>query len=242
MNHTPKTAFSKHQEVALLLPWYINKTLHSDEHDLVEAHLKSCLICRKELTYLKKLSASVQQSDSLNAMEHAALLQLKNRIHKTEQRTRTKTAVSYGIPGFRQWFGNIDLANLLVQHPGAVFTAVLFVTVSLTIPGLFDTQQISGSQYHTLSSTKSTTPVANEIRVVFSSDITAQQIARILKSVQGEIIARPTAQGVYRVRIGKRAMTQKEILKTVSLLRKNTQVIFAEPTFALLLQTRQGPG
>ena len=242
MNHTPETAFSKHQQVAQLLPWYVNQTLHSDERDLVEAHLKSCLVCRKEITSLQKLSASVQQSEAMDALEHAALLQLKSRIHKTARPGRTKAPVFSRLAGFRQWIAKIDLTRLPLQYPGAVFTALLLLTVSLTLPGLFDVRSLSGSRYHTLSSTKSMAPSTNEIRVVFSSDITPEQIARILASVKGEIISKPTAQGVYRVRIGDEAMTHNEILQTVSMLRKNSRVIFAEPTFALLLQSRQGPG
>ena len=66
MNHVVKTPYSEHKEVTMLLPWFVNNTLHRDENNIVETHLKSCLICRIELTNLQKLSASACQADSLD--------------------------------------------------------------------------------------------------------------------------------------------------------------------------------
>ena len=39
---------SVHEEVFKLLPWFTNESLEEKERDLVMAHLRECLECRKE--------------------------------------------------------------------------------------------------------------------------------------------------------------------------------------------------
>jgi hypothetical protein len=60
--------------------------------------------------------------------------------------------------------------------------------------------------------------------------------------VQGQIVAGPTAQGVYKVRIGRGEITSKNLIKTISLLRDKKQIIFAEPAFASPSTNNQNSG
>ena len=237
MNHVVKTPYSEHKEVTILLPWFVNKTLHRDENNIVKTHLKSCLICRIELTNLQKLSASACQADSLDPVEHASFLQLKTRIHSNEGSPKQKTGIFDDLSAYRQWFASLTPKNLVSLYPSFALVSLLLLTYTLISPDFFAAKQNSANTFRTLSSSQRTTHKQNEIRVVFSSDITQQQITQILASVQGQIVAGPTAQGMLRVRIGKGKMTTKDLLKTVSLLLENTHVIFAEPTFTLLSPT-----
>ena len=239
MNHDHETNYSEHQKVSMLLPWYVNKTLLSDENIQVKTHLKSCLICRIELTNLQKLSASIRQEDSFAPVAHASFLQLKNRIHKTEAQTREKNGMLDGLLACRQWFANLNPRSLAVFSPSFALASILVLTYSLISPAFFAEKNISAtSEFRTLSNTKRITVNENEIRLVFSSEITQKQIMQILASVQGEIVAGPNSQGVFRVRVG----TSKDVIKTLSLLRNNTHVVFAEPTFAFITPNNQSPG
>ncbi len=238
--HTPHN--DEHQEVLLLLPWYVNKTLLSDENNLVEKHLKSCLTCKIEITNLQKLSTSLSQQDTLTPVAHTSFLHLKNRIHRAEEAHSQKTGLFELYSGCRQWFTDINLKNLITQHPGFALAMVILFTLSLLPPGSFGTNQKLLKKFHTLSSTENITPIKNEIQVRFARNITQQKITQILASVQGQIIAGPTPQGVLRVRIGTEKMTLEDLINTVSLLRKNTYVIFAEPTFTLLSPNNQNSG
>ena len=49
----------QHEEVQKLLPWYVNRTLHQDEHDYVAAHLADCAACRAEHALEVKLAGSL---------------------------------------------------------------------------------------------------------------------------------------------------------------------------------------
>lgn len=242
MNHMQKNHSSEHQEVTMLLPWYVNKTLHNDEHHLVESHLKNCLVCKIELTNLQKLSTSICLEDSLVPVAHASYVQLKNRIHKNQVPAKQKTGIFESLLAYRQWLANLTAKNLVPLFPCFALASLLLLTYTLLSPDFFATQQNPTNSFHTLSSSQRITHEQNEIRLVFANEITQQQIMQILATVQGQIIAGPTTQGVFRVRIGKTKISSKALLKTVSLLRDNKQVIFAEPTFALSSLNHKSPG
>ncbi len=49
----------KHREILELLPWYVNKTLHPEESQQVERHLRSCSECQRQLEELGSLQKAV---------------------------------------------------------------------------------------------------------------------------------------------------------------------------------------
>jgi len=50
---------SNHDELELLLPWYVNGTLLADEHRRVELHLENCERCREAVHDLREIAAVV---------------------------------------------------------------------------------------------------------------------------------------------------------------------------------------
>ena len=57
-------------ELKSLLPWYLNQTLPEDEAKKVEAHLKECPKCQKELEELRWLSSGVKELGEVSASPH----------------------------------------------------------------------------------------------------------------------------------------------------------------------------
>ena len=53
-----------------MLPWYLNKTLSEDEVKKVEAHLKECPECQKELEEINLLSSEVKVNSAIFASPH----------------------------------------------------------------------------------------------------------------------------------------------------------------------------
>jgi anti-sigma factor RsiW len=47
-----------HRVVDVLLPWFVNGTLESEERALVERHLEHCERCRREVEWLRELHAA----------------------------------------------------------------------------------------------------------------------------------------------------------------------------------------
>jgi len=227
MKPLPNNPYSAHQEISLLLPWYINNSLHRDEIKKVENHLKVCLTCRRELATLHKLAAAVQQEGTIDSAAQASFSQLKKQIHSSNKVIQEKAPKVVALPVQRKRYGNFKF----LPRPALALAAVLLL--SLLIPRFIDTGNSPMHEYRTLSNAENPAISQNTIRVIFSSDTKQLQINEILASVHGQIVDGPTAQGVYTVSIDSE-LASKNVLDKVASLRKNAHVIFAEPSYALL--------
>ena len=49
-----------HDQVQLLLPWFVARTLSREENDSVEAHLAECAECRSELRCEQQLCSAIK--------------------------------------------------------------------------------------------------------------------------------------------------------------------------------------
>jgi len=226
--------YSSHQDISLLLPWYVNKSLHDAEIKQVENHLNVCLTCRRELVTLQKLAAAVQQEGSLDSAAQVSFSRLKKRIHTSNAVSPEKTPetpVVAALPGKRKGFGKPGFAQWALPQPAFALAAILLL--SLMMPRFIDTGTIQQNDYRTLSDAENPVVNQNTLRVIFSNDTQQPQINDILASIQGRIIDGPTAQGIYTVAVDSE-LASKEVLDRIMSLRKNTRVIFAEPAYALL--------
>ena len=217
-----KRRHSVHQEISLLLPWYVSRTLDDKEKLLVEKHLKGCLICRIEIENLHKIASAVKQADSFESAAQASFRKLRHRLHNTEKQ-RQNDMPSFGLGWWRPkvfWF----------QRSVFAVTAVLLLT--LLIPSNRDDNSLLSGNYRTLSDSENVVDRDNEIRVVFSKDTDEQQRDEILASVRGWIVTGPTPQGVYSVGLESKQSTK--ILKIIEQLRADAHVVFAEPSYSIL--------
>ena len=226
---------TEHQEVASLLPWYVNKTLQGTELKAVEAHLGACLTCKRELAQLQKLAQAVLQEGSLDSAEQASFSRLKMRLHgqQTEQAPVGNSIVADNVvelskPKSRRW------TYSAINRPALAMAAAMLLSLTVLMPRFVDKDMQLVNSFRTLSEGQPEKSInANEIRVVFAENIDQQQKNTILDRVHGQIIDSPTAQGVYTVRLN-RDIAAKHLLDVVELLRKDNNVIFAEPAYALL--------
>ena len=220
--------YSAHQGISLLLPWYVNKTLHGVELNRVENHLKVCLTCRRELATLHKLAAAVQQEGSIDTVAQASFSHLKKRIHSPDGTAdQEKAPLVIALPAQRNGYGKI----WHLPRPALALAAVFLF--SLLITRFIDTDNIHMNEYRTLSDAENPAVRQNTISVIFSNDTQQPQINEILASVHGRIVDGPTAQGIYTVAVDSE-LAAKNVLAMVTTLRKSANVIFAEPAYALL--------
>jgi hypothetical protein len=71
-----------------------------------------------------------------------------------------------------------------------------------------------------------------QLRVVFAADLTLSELARLLHSIDANIIAGPTEAGVYTLGFGPSLDTPAQVARRLALLRANDNVRFAEPVAA----------
>lgn len=237
MKDKPANPYMVHQEILLVLPWYVNKTLRDPEMKAVENHLKVCLICKREIAMLQKLSLAVKSADTLESAAQVSFSRLKNRIHQSEQTALPPVPKQPAPAQHRSWFQKLGLDHF--SRPRPAFAVISVLMLSLSIPVYYVADKMHKDNFRTLSSTE--VPVANnnEIKVIFQEGVTTQQKNRILDSVHGRIVDGPTTEGVYLIRISLKPDTGT-IVDSLSSLRKNANVIFAEPAYALLSSSEPG--
>ena len=224
---------SIHQEVNLLLPWYVNGTLQPDERQLVESHLKGCLRCKAELVEQQELSHRVGNADPLTHRAEKAFAALNEKIRQTEtlslhdepRPASPFKMISRRIKSLRT---NRNMSKLSMLAQAAI---VLLVFGFLYRADYFYVQNTKDPQFRTLSSSPITRLHTDEIQVVFDETIKLKQINQILREISGEIVSGPSAYGVFIVRIDG---ANKKIAESIAALRSNNHVIFAEPAVAAL--------
>jgi hypothetical protein len=221
MNHGDRRE-RLHQRVWDLLPWYANGTLLDGERRTVEAHLAECPRCREEIVACQRLGEAIRQTEQTAPAAHPArLARLMDRIDKEEQ---------------RPWQG---LAALLRATPPLARGAlVVQLVVLMALTGLL----VRWSQrpdeaaptppapvYRTLSES-TPAPASPErtarLRLVFAEGTTEQETRHLLLDIRGQIVAGPSALGVYTVEV---PAGPDPLEKVLAYLRAQPRVSLAEP-------------
>jgi hypothetical protein len=242
-----KKPYTAHQELSELLPWYVNKTLQGAELRAVETHLAVCLTCKRELMQLQRLAQAVIKEGALDSAEQASFLRLKKRLHSGKQldvhSLPQQVHLGQKPVGVFNSVSQINTANKrgwtssAMPRTALAMAAVLLLSLSVLMPRYVGNADLLGSNFRTLSDApdaKQDGISANEIRVVFADNVDQQQKNTILERVHGRFVSdNPTAQGVYTVRLEK-DMAVKHLLDVIELLRKDNNIVFAEPAYALL--------
>jgi len=212
------TSKSEHQEVWNLLPWYVNHSLDPAEQDFVRKHVKTCVTCRIEINQQQQLLEKIQQPDLLQQVSQVSFAQLKKRMQEQSKPSQEQKIFSHQFLGFVKY---IALAASLL---------LLAMPFMLNLPT--DDPELKGD-YRTLANPAEGEHKNNIIRIVFAEHSAAEQIETILNGVSGRIIKGPSKNGIYEVQIGNRQANSLEINDAISQLRKNSLVVFAEPSHEL---------
>lgn len=215
-----------HQATWEQLPWYVNGTLEAEELDQVERHVADCVACRAELDSLHELARLIHDSREPQGSPEASLKDVLARIEKAQRdeagraeeprpgrRGRVRPGPWRRTP---RWMR----AALLGQA-----AAILLLVSLFALPP----ERRTRGDYRTHSADA---PVATDARtrinLVFEPDTTEARLRELVSSIGGEIIAGPTARGVYTVAapVGESGDPSQERL--LELLRAQPEIGFAE--------------
>jgi anti-sigma factor RsiW len=191
-----------HETAFELLPWLVNGRLEGTEREAVEAHVRGCLLCHRELKEQRGVYAAIRSEHAGSASAERAFAVLERKL---DEPPRRRTA---GI-----WRSPLILAAA---------AAAALVAVGLW---LAPASEDSAPRYTTL--TAPSVPSGAQIDIVFAEQTTAAEIASLLDAVNGEIVAGPNDIGRYGVRIGDGTQSAADIEKAVRQLRNDSRVRFA---------------
>ena len=225
---------ASHEEVALLLPWYLNGTLEPKEHREVESHLAVCSECRLEMEGLKMIQSAIVESNETISVPALELDSVMDRIEAYEANYEAKRKPSLGISWWRKIQELIPSISLPSLSPVPVAAAALIIIQFAVIAGLvgkfyFEKPSIfkvlSGPEEAIQSS-------GSRILVAFQEGASEKEIRETLLQIGGKIVDGPKAQGLYVVEISMAPKSEKSLDKVLEELRAKTGVIkLAEPAY-----------
>ena len=79
-------------EIAELLPWYVNETLSADERRKVESHLKVCPACRESIQGMEWIAGGMEKYKSFLPVEHVSPEKLVQYAEARGELDRTEIA------------------------------------------------------------------------------------------------------------------------------------------------------
>ncbi|MEJ2085538.1 MAG: zf-HC2 domain-containing protein [Acidobacteriota bacterium] len=229
MNRIEQEMQSEHAAAFAGLPWYVNETLQDSELQQVERHLATCVVCRSELAYQRKLSELIAESEDFPLSSERGWQEILQRIETEDSRSSHRSATNshwLQVPSrlWRQTTPGVRGA-LLVQ------AAAILLLVGFAVTGIFRSRGgTSEPSYHTLS--KEVAPVADSrfrIQLVFVPDTPEIEVRSVVASIGGDIVAGPSPLGVYTVAT---TLPEDGSVTGESLLirlREYDSVVFAEP-------------
>lgn len=232
--HTLQTE-DQHQQILLLLPWYLNQSLDLAERQRVESHLRRCILCRRELIDLDKLATALKQASDLQVAAEASFNGLREKLQialPTRQRPEL-----FIVPPPVDHGPDLSGNNANRHKPFWAFLgsreAQLAIAASLLLAiiplAMHYGRSAATSGYYTLSDAKPPESIIGpQLRVVFSKSISDTDIKALLVQIHGQRVAGPNTVGAYTVRLGS-GEDAPTLSDTMGFLRKQQNVMLAEP-------------
>ena len=199
-----------HNTVYELLPWLANGSLAAAERDGAELHVRSCIVCRRELKELERLRLAVRSQPTMHLSAEGGLDRLQRQLDRETARRPAPRDAGYA-PFFRY---------AAVASVGVAFLGVL----------LWLAPNVPNQTGYTTLATQSDAQRA-QIDLIFDQQTAVADIQALLQTVDGEIVAGPSELGRYGVRIRGGSATDTEVTALVEKLAHDPRVRFAGRAF-----------
>lgn len=188
MNETRRK--QEHEEIDLLLPWYVNATLGPAEHDRVAGHVASCSECRQSVSELRALQVSVARDKATPIVPRPRVNDLLDAIEK------------------RSGLHQLDRRQALGLAVAALVTLTLVATVFIS-----NLDRIAGTPV--IFEPATSEPVANNmdyvLRIQFGADTNETERERVLQDIGARDISGGSVEGSYRVVVQLSAASLEEL-------------------------------
>jgi hypothetical protein len=215
----------------MLLPWYVNGTLKGEELDLVQQHLRVCIICRREFTVQQRTSKAIRNSSIVDLSPQPSFSRLmrgmSREVYEVSRRKRWWRRLRAQC---RHLFHRLS-AGLLLRRT-LIALPLLFLLIGLApIAKHWLAPMSKEPRYHTLADPSSAPSRGrNDIRIVLAKTIDQEQIKQLLVSLHARIVDGPNSVGAYTIRIASGNRSTQAVLTALERLRHHPDVLFAEPT------------
>jgi hypothetical protein len=227
MMHDHRTT-EEHKAISEIIPWFVNGTVGELERQRVDAHLRTCAVCRDDLLQEQRVYQQMAAERSIEYMPAASLKRLQARLDGL-----AAAAAPVDAPPLERRAGrSMPWQRRIAASIAVVAVALTLLTVNQWVP--VRAREFPPA-YHTV--TTSYAHARDEaIRAVFSPSITLVELQAILDEAQLRIIAGPTEAGVYSLA----ANSERPVSSSLAMLRRHAAVRFAESTEPSVKSGRSG--
>lgn len=194
------------EEARNLLPWYAVGALDADEARAVEAHLAGSAELKRELAELQVLHKTVGEVADDEPQFRPALINDALRRIDDYEATRAPQQKTEGA-SIADWLRQTLVGGWIGSPVGARVAMVAQFALIAVLGGALLMPMVMGpadpGQVYTTSSGTTATPETGgtAVTVFFEPDAAELEIRELLADVGGEIIAGPSGQGAYTVRL-----------------------------------------
>ncbi len=200
-----------HQQIQLLLPWYMNQSLQPEERHQVESHIRHCLLCRRELVSLQKFAGAITASSDLEVAADSSFASLRSKLPVRAPAKASRFA---------------KLSRFCRQ--GAVQFAMAATLLLAIIPLTLHTMQTNTvDNFYTLSSARPELGSGKQLRVVFDKSMSGTEVDAVLVAIHAQKMDAPNSVGALTISLD--SVDGPKLEDAIALLRSRPDVLLAEP-------------
>ena len=179
-----------HDEIDLLLPWYVNETLDQAEHNGVAQHVATCTECQDNVALLTDVQAAVVRNKATPIVPQPRVDELLESISGDKSKRRP------------------DRQQLMLVSAAAAVTLLLIATLVVTNP---DDRSGSPQEFETATSTLDGSTMDYVLSIRFESGTSPTDRDRVLQDIGARDVSGGIDEGSYRVIVQLSAASLEEL-------------------------------
>lgn len=208
-------------EIELLLPWYEKGTLSSADMQRVEAYLAA----HPELgSHLDLIREEIVETVAANEDIGMPRLEARNRL--MERIASEAGAAPKRSAGFKEWLSRFMPDGLSPALSIAAAAAVLIIAVQAVLLVSVLSGGQPGDGYRVASGGENGVPSTGSFALIrFAGSAKADDIAELLRSVDGAIVDGPKPGGVFKISISAKVLPPEERDAILQKLRERGEIV-----------------
>lgn len=219
--HDNLGSLGAHGECWNLLPWIANESAAARDVARVEAHLRDCRECQEELDFQRQLRNAIRAEEAVVLAPQTSLQKLMQRIDTVDDDAEATPADVVAMPKRKQALWSRWL-------PIAAAVQAIAITGLLGALWMQSASDTPAAPYTSLTSHEKAMTQRPVIRVVFTDNVSLDDMNRAVRSVDAQIIAGPSEAGVYTLGAARFAK-ESGVDQALEQLRADGHIVFAEP-------------